>query len=128
VSLAVEGFVEVDPSRFADGVLERAFRRFLAGDAPLNYGKGGNVGQLGKVTSMGARGDKVIIGATLETPPAGTALKDAFNKVASGSVRGLAIDGAFTADNARIVCVTVVAVTPVAGTGLLTSIGPSDVG
>lgn len=126
MSLAVAGFIEIDPSRFSEGVLADAFDRFLAGDAPIKYGKGGNIGRLGKVHTITDRGDHVVITATLDTPPAGTTLKDAFNKVASGSIRGLACDGQFGTGSAVIRCFNIVSVPVVPGSGMLTSIGPSD--
>jgi hypothetical protein len=126
VTLAVEGWVSIDPSRFGDGVLAAAIETFLAGAAPLNYGRNGNVGTLGKVTAITECGDHVVIAATLTTPPPGTALKDAYSKIAAGSIRGLAIDGSFSEDAATIARVIIVAATPIAGSGLLTTVGPSD--
>jgi hypothetical protein len=127
MALQVEGFVEVTASLFEPGVLEAAFRNFLAGPEPpkVIYGRD-PAAVLGRVTNIGGRGEKVLISAVLDSQPAGTMLKDCLNKIASGTVKALSIEGEFASDHAVVEAICIAPLSPLLGTGYLTSIGPTS--
>lgn len=125
MALEVEGYVEVEAALFDPGVLENAFRRFLEGESRVTYGRDPNA-VIGKVTKIGGRGDRVVITAALDQPTPGTALADSYRKIASGTIKGLSIEGAFSAESAVVSSVCISPLTPVVGTGYLTAIGPSS--
>jgi|GEM_PF-4530589 len=119
--LTIEGGVEVDASLFNPGVLEDAFRTYLGGRAPVTYGRDQSA-VLGRVTKIGGRGKEVVITAELPGPPPRTVLKDAWNKIRSGSIKALGIEGGFSPDSAVVSSVYVLPVSAVPGTGYLTNV------
>jgi phage head maturation protease len=121
MALSIDGYVEVTASLFDPGVLEDAFRRFLTTDPVIIFARN-PADVLGRVTKIGGRGDRVEISAELEPPSPGTVTADAYNKVKSGTIKGLSIEGAFSSDRAVISAVSISPLTPVVGTGFVTSV------
>jgi hypothetical protein len=121
MALDIEGYVEVEAELFNPGVLEEGFSRFLS-EEPLVTFAADRAEPLGKVTRISGRGDRVLISATLTPPPQGTRAADAYRKIASGTIKGLAIDGVFAANRAVVSSVAVRPLTPVLGTGFITSV------
>jgi hypothetical protein len=125
MALSVEGYVEVEAGLFAPGVLEDAFRRFLTTNRAVTFGRDPSA-VIGKVTNIGGRGDRVLIKAALDPQPPETVLADCLRKIASGTIKGLSIEGAFSTDQAVVSSVCISPLTPVIGTGYLTTVGPSS--
>ncbi len=125
MALEIEGWVEVDAALFNPGVLEDALRRFLTAGDPAVIFHRNPAALLGKVTNISGRGDRVEMKATLDPPTPGTVEADAFNKVKSGTIKGLAIEGVFAPNHATVSAFSVAPLTPVLGTGWITSVKES---
>lgn len=114
-----EGYVEVEPTPWGTE-LERALEVFMQGDPPVVFNYDPEK-RLGTVTRIAGDESKVRVWGTLEAPPPRTVARDAYNKVLSGTLKGLAIAGDFTG-TARIDAVVVTAI-PVDGSGFITKVG-----
>jgi hypothetical protein len=117
----IEGYVEVDASLWGVGVLEAGLRSYLDTDPAVIY-HGRTDERLGTVTKISGRGDRIEITATLDQPDQQTSLADSWNKIKSGTVKGLSLIGVFTRDRAEVAAFSIAPLTPVPGTGFVTKV------
>lgn len=115
--MTIAGYVELESDLWAPGVLERALEKFMQGDSPPLVFAYDPAKVLGTVTRIRGNGSRVEITAKLEEPPPRTVAKDAYRKIKSGTLKGLALAGDFTR-GARIDAVVVTAI-PVEGSGYI---------
>ncbi len=123
MALEIEGYVEVEAALFNPGVLEDALKRFLTTD-PLVIFHRNPAAVLGTITDISGRGDRMEISATLYPPPPGTVAADAYRKIRSGTIKGLAVEGTFAPNHATVSAFSIAPLTPVLDTGWITSINP----
>lgn len=122
MGLEVCGYVEVDAELFTPGVLEDALRRFLTGPDPVVIYHRNPAEVLGKVTRISGRGDRIDITAQLDPPPPRTTAADAYRKIASGTIRALALEGVFASNHVAVSALSISPLSPGLGTGFITSV------
>jgi hypothetical protein len=122
-TLEIQGYVLVEPGAVGTEALESGLRAFMeSGDPPIVFHRD-PARRLGVVTRVSGEGnDKVLVWARLPEPPARTELRNVWNQIRSGTIRGLALCGDFAKGHADVRAVSAVTI-PVGGdSGFITKV------